>query len=63
MHADGKLQEGQGAGLILFVENSLFSLFIHCLALATLDNFRKKSPFICCCFEVSTFTRQLLTTE
>ena len=27
MHADGKLQEGQGVGLILFVENSLFSLF------------------------------------
>jgi len=27
MHADRKLKEGQGAGLILFVENSLFSLF------------------------------------
>jgi hypothetical protein len=27
MHGDGKLQEGQGAGLIFFVENSLFSLF------------------------------------
>ena len=43
MHADGKLQEGQGEGLILFVEIAYFLCFIcYNLEVSLISNIMQK---------------------